>query len=332
MSAASKSTRYATILRDNHTFIQIEELVRSGVAKADAKKLRDAGFSTVGMVLMTPRKELVNIKGLSEGKIENILNHCIEMGGGLLKTGNEIKLEQETNIQYIETGSKSVDQLLGGGVETGIITEVYGEFRTGKTQLCHSLVVSAAVAGKKVAYIDTEGTFRADRIEEIAIARGHDVEYIYDYIVYARAYTHEMQMQILIDIARKMSEGDFQLLIVDSITSLFRVDFQGRGELSERQQKLGAMLSRLMKTAAEFNVAVVMTNQVMADPSGGVMSFGDVKKPIGGHILAHASHCRLYARKGKGENRVIKLIDSPNRPEGEAAYVICEEGIKDGSL
>lgn len=79
----------------------------------------------------------------------------------------------------------------------------------------------------------------------------------------------------------------------------FRNDYTGRGELSERQQVLGKVLSKIMKLAEQFNVAVYMTNQVMADP-GNTMAHVDPKKPIGGHVLAHASTTRLYFRKGKG--------------------------------
>src|SRR3989338_6782190 len=127
-----------------------------------------------------------------------------------------------------------------------------------------------------------------------------------------------MQFNLMTQLAAKMSEDSFALLIIDSVTALFRVDFSGRGELAERQQKLGKYLSRLMKLAEEYNVAVYITNQVCSDPGGASMFVADAKKPIGGHILAHASTTRLYLRKGRGEQRICKIYDSPSLPESEA--------------
>ncbi|TYG55290.1 hypothetical protein ES288_D09G260400v1 [Gossypium darwinii] len=180
----------------------------------------------------------------------------------------------------------------------------------------------------KVAYIDTEGTFRPDRIIPIAERFGMDPAAVLDNIVYARAYTYEHQYNLLLGLAAKMSGEQFRLLIVDSVIALFRVDFTGRGELAERQQKLAQMLSRLTKIAEEFNVAVYMTNQVIADPGGGVF-ISDPKKPAGGHVLAHAATIRLMFRKGKGEQRVCKVFDAPNLPEAEHVFQITPGGIAD---
>ncbi|KAL6007267.1 Meiotic recombination protein dmc1 [Asimina triloba] len=164
---------------------------------------------------------------------------------------------------------------------------------------------------------------RPDRIVPIAERFGMDAAAVLDNIIYARAYTYEHQYNLLLGLAAKMAEEPFRLLIVDSVIALFRVDFSGRGELAERQQKLAQMLSRLIKIAEEFNVAVYITNQVhmidvvIADPGGGVF-ISDPKKPAGGHVLAHAATIRLMFRKGKGEQRVCKVFDAPNLPEAEA--------------
>ncbi|CAE7735421.1 LIM15 [Symbiodinium sp. KB8] len=122
-------------------------------------------------------------------------------------------------------------------------------------------------------------------------------------------------------------ESPIRLLIIDSIIALFRVDFSGRGELSERQQKMGKHMSLLKKIAEEFNIAVLIVNQVQADPGGMLMA--DTRKPVGGHVLAHASTTRLYLRKGKGNVRICKIYDSPNLPEAEAQFAISPEGIQD---
>jgi len=198
------------------------------------------------------------------------------------------------------------------------ITEVYGEFRTGKTQLAHTMCVVSQLpadmggASGKVAYIDTEGTFRPDRIRSIAERFGVDGNMALENILYARAFNSEHQMELINECSMRFAEDkEYRLLIVDSIMALFRVDFSGRGELSERQQKLAQMLSKLVKLAEEYNMAVLLTNQVQSDP-GATMTFvaGGALKPIGGHILSHASATRMFLRKGmlgrRGTHRRVR--------------------------
>jgi len=217
------------------------------------------------------------------------------------------------------------------------ITEAFGEFRTGKTQLSHTLCVTAQLPGEngytggKVMFIDTENTFRPNRLRSIADRFNLDHEAMLGNVVFCRAYTSEQQYEMLDMVSAKFHEeaGVFKLLIVDSIMALFRVDFCGRGELSERQQKLAQMLSKLQKISEEYNVAVFITNQMTADP-GATMSFqADPKKPVGGHILAHASTTRISLRKGRGELRIAKIYDSPDLAESEATYAITNGGIAD---
>ncbi|KAF6733733.1 Meiotic recombination protein DMC1/LIM15-like [Oryzias melastigma] len=211
------------------------------------------------------------------------------------------------------------------------------EFRTGKTQLSHTLCVTAQLPGEegysggKVIFIDTENTFRPDRLRDIADRFNVDHNAVLDNVLYARAYTSEHQMELLDFVAAKFHEegGVFKLLIIDSIMALFRVDFSGRGELAERQQKLAQMLSRLQKISEEYNVAVFVTNQMTADPGAGMTFQADPKKPIGGHILAHASTTRISLRKGRGEMRIAKIFDSPVMPENEATFAISAGGVTD---
>ncbi|XP_068047379.1 meiotic recombination protein DMC1/LIM15 homolog isoform X2 [Anomalospiza imberbis] len=245
--------------------------------------------------------------------------------------------EKRKMVFHISTGSQEFDKLLGGGIESMAITEAFGEFRTGKTQLSHTLCVTAQLPGPngytggKIIFIDTENTFRPDRLRDIADRFNVDHEAVLDNVLYARAYTSEHQMELLDYVAAKFHEeaGIFKLLIIDSIMALFRVDFSGRGELAERQQKLAQMLSRLQKISEEYNVAVFVTNQMTADP-GATMTFqADPKKPIGGHILAHASTTRISLRKGRGELRIAKIYDSPEMPENEATFAITTGGIGD---
>jgi len=285
---------------------------------------------------MRTKKDLCSVKGLSEGKVEKIMEAALKMVNCGFITGTE-SMSKRKEIIRITTGAKALDKLIGGGMETCSITEMFGEFRTGKTQICHTLCVTAQLPIKqgggngKVAYIDTEGTFRPERIVPIAERFGLNPNECLENIIVARAFTHEHQMNLLQLVVAKMSEEPFRLLIVDSVTSLFRVDFSGRGTLSERQQKLGKYMSCLMKVAEEFNVAVVITNQVMSDPSGAAMFVQDSKKPIGGHVIAHASTTRLYLKKGRAEQRVCKVYCSPHLPEAEAIYQITDKGITDAT-
>ncbi|KAJ6689336.1 hypothetical protein OIU85_005711 [Salix viminalis] len=313
---------------EDDLFEAIDKLINQGINAGDVKKLQDAGIYTCNGLMMFTKKNLTGIKGLSEAKVDKICEAAEKIVNYGYITGSDALLKRKSVI-HITTGSQALDELLGGGVETSAITEAFGEFRSGKTQLAHTLCVSTQLpinmhgGNGKVAYIDTEGTFRPDRIVPIAERFGMDPGAVLDNIIYARAYTYEHQYNLLLGLAAKMSEEPFKILIVDSVIALFRVDFTGRGELAERQ-----MLSRMIKIAEEFNVAVFMTNQVIADPGGGVF-ISDPKKPAGGHVLAHAATIRLMFRKGKGEQRVCKVFDAPNLPEAEAIFQITAGGIAD---
>lgn len=318
-------------------FQDIDTLQNHGINVADIKKLKQAGICTVRGVQMTTRKKLCTIKGISEAKMEKIKEAALKIIGESAFLTALQYAEKRKQVFKVSTGSQELDKLLGGGIESMAITEVFGEFRTGKTQLSHTLCVTTQMpgakgySGGKVVFIDTENTFRPDRLRDIADRFNVDHSAVLDNVLYARAYTSEHQYELLDFVAAKFYEepGVFKMLIVDSIMALFRVDFSGRGELADRQQKLAQLLSRLQKIAEEYNVACFVTNQMTADP-GATMSFqADPKKPIGGHILAHASTVRVMLRKGRAENRIAKIYDSPDLPENEATFAISNGGIID---
>jgi meiotic recombination protein DMC1 len=318
-------------------FIDVDQLQSQGINVADLKKLKGAGICTTRGLKMITKKKLCNIKGLSEAKVDKIKEAMMKMSSS---SGFVTALQASMNrraVFKLSTGSQEFDKLLGGGVESMSITECFGEFRTGKTQISHTLCVTTQMPGPngytggKVVYLDTENTFRPDRLRPIADRFNLDQEAVLDNVIYARAYTSEQQMEYLDMIAAKMNEEPnvFKLLIVDSIMALFRVDFSGRGELADRQQHLAQMMSRLQKISEEYNVTVFITNQMTADPGAALSFVADPKKPIGGNILAHASTTRLYLRKGRGETRVAKIYDSPDLPESEATFAITNGGIND---
>uniref|UniRef100_A0A4W6BPV1 Meiotic recombination protein n=1 Tax=Lates calcarifer TaxID=8187 RepID=A0A4W6BPV1_LATCA len=313
-------------------FQDIDLLQKHGINMADIKKLKSVGICTVKGIQMTTRKALCNIKGLSEAKVEKIK----EAAGKMLNVGFQTAFEysaKRKQVFHITTGSQEFDKLLGGGIESMAITEAFGEFRTGKTQLSHTLCVTAQLPGEdgysggKVIFIDTENTFRPDRLRDIADRFNVDHDAVLDNVLYARAYTSDSFLAFSLSVSFLSAPPCCQ--IIDSIMALFRVDFSGRGELAERQQKLAQMLSRLQKISEEYNVAVFVTNQMTADPGAGMTFQADPKKPIGGHILAHASTTRISLRKGRGEMRIAKIFDSPDMPENEATFAISAGGVTD---
>ncbi|PSN32420.1 Meiotic recombination protein DMC1/LIM15 [Blattella germanica] len=253
----------------------------------------------------------------SEAKVDKIKEACAKLETGAFLTALEVS-ERRKQVFRLSTGSKELDKLLGGGIESMAITEAFGEFRTGKTQLSHTLCVSAQMPGEggymggKVIFVDTEHTFRPERLRSISDRFNLHQSAVLDNVLYARAYTSEHQYELLDYVAAKFHEeaGVFKLLIIDSVMALFRVDFSGRGELADRQQKLAQVMSRLQKISEEYNVAVFITNQMTADPGATLTFQADPKKPIGGNILAHASTTRIYLRKGRGETRIAKIYDS----------------------
>jgi len=309
------------------------------LGQAEVDSLREAGYATVDSIYFTPKRQLQQVRGFSEKKIESIK----ESAGKLMRhqtfqRASEHLLDRRAVVK-LSTGSSAVDAILKGGIETGSITEIFGEFRTGKTQLCHTLCVTTQLgvdqggAAAKVLYVDSEGTFRPERLAEILPRWGLDEAQVLNNVVYARAYNSEQQHEILRESCAILANSRFGLVIVDSVTALFRTDYQGRGELADRQMALGRFLRLLQRMADEFGVAVVLTNQVTAEVGG--MSFmpgAPQHKPIGGHVLAHAAQTRLSLRKGAGETRIVKIYDSPSLPEDQATFAIDPTGVIDASL
>lgn len=312
----------------------VSRLESHGISASDVKKLEDAGFFTIESVAFAPKKNLLAIKGISEAKADKIMAEAIKLVPMGFTTATEFHQKRSEIIQ-ITTGSKELDKLLNSGIETGSITEMFGEFRTGKTQLCHTLAVTCqlpidAGGGEgKCLYIDTEGTFRPERLLAVAERYNLNGSDVLDNVAYARAYNSDHQLQLLVQAAAMMSESRYALLVVDSATALYRTDYSGRGELAARQMHLARFLRMLLRLADEFGVAVVITNQVVAQVDGAAMFAADPKKPIGGNIIAHASTTRLYLRKGRGETRICKIYDSPCLPEAEAMFAINADGIGD---
>ncbi|MHA2202402.1 MAG: DNA repair and recombination protein RadA [Candidatus Hodarchaeales archaeon] len=310
-----------------------------GIGPATAKKLQESGFGTLGSLATVSVGELVAVGNLGEATSRKIIQAARDALDFGFTTAEEV-LERRRNMLKVTTGSASLDDLFGGGIESGSMTELYGEFRTGKTQIAHQLCITAQLPREmgglnvddkepiKVVYIDTEGTFRPERILDMSKRwEGDlDIKQVLKNIMHGRAYNSDHQMVLAEKVAKDSQTERIGLLIVDSLISHFRAEYVGRGTLAGRQQKLNQHIHTLLKVAEVSNLAVIVTNQVHSKPD---MFFGDPTAPVGGNIVAHASHTRVYLRKSKGERRIARIADSPLLPENETVFAITSDGITD---
>lgn len=330
-----------------------------GVGPATADKLLESGFdSYLGLAVASP-SEIAEQSGVGDnkaGKIVRAARKEADIGG--FNSGYDVMQERE-EIGKISWRVPEIDKLLNGGCETRSITELYGEFGSGKSQVTHQLSVNVQLPpehgglSKSAIFIDTEDTFRPSRISEMvhglhddelaALFDQYDVqgeptneddiealtEVVLENIHVAKAYNSNHQMMLAekaLELAGEMEETDFPvgLVAIDSLTAHFRAEYVGRGELANRQQKLNKHLHDLGRIGELHNACILVTNQVSSNPDS---FFGDPTQPIGGNILGHKSTFRLYLRKTKGTKRVIKLVDAPNLPDGEGLLQVEGEGL-----
>lgn len=303
-----------------------------GVGPAIAEKLREAGYDDLMAIAVASPADLAEKCELGDKKAADIIEGAKMIADiGNFETGEDI-LERRKSVTKLTTGSKALDELFGGGLETQAISEFFGEFGSSKTQICFQLAVNATLPVERggldsdVVVIDSENTFRPERIVQMANYLGVDPVETLKRIHVARAFNSQHQI-LLVDKAMDLAkERMVKLMIVDSLTSHFRAEYVGRGALAERQQMLNRHMHDLLNFATLNNAVIVVTNQVAAKPDA---FFGDPTRPIGGHIVGHTATFRVYLRKGKAGKRVARLIDSPNMPEGEAVFMVTEDGIKD---
>jgi len=301
-----------------------------GVGPTTVEKLNSVGITDLMGVAVSSPSQLMDVAGIKDVAAKRMIaaaRSSLNMG---FETGADL-LKRRERVKRIHTGSKAFDELVGGGFETGIIFECFGEFGSGKTQLAHLLSVNVQkMEGEEepiAVYIDTENTFRPERIMQFAKGAGLDPEKTLEHIKVARAFNSDHQMLVAEKIEELLKQGlNVKLVVVDSLTAHFRAEFIGRGTLADRQQKLNKHMHVLLRLADRYNLCVYVTNQVMSKPD---TFFGDPTQSIGGHIVAHNSTFRIYLRKGKKGSRVAKLIDSPNMPDGECAFFVEEEGLKE---
>ncbi len=306
-----------------------------GIGPGIAAKLEAAGvYDLMGLAVMSP-PALSDMAGIGEA----VARKAIQAARNMMKLGFIDGVEfakRKESVGYITTGSESLNNLLGGrGIEAAAMTEVFGAFGCGKSQLAFSLAVNVQMPKEKggldgkCVFIDTEGTFVPSRIRQIAEGIGANPEKVLKNILVARAFNADHQILLIDKVSEMIKDGEpIKLLVVDSLTAHFRAEFAGRGQLADRQQKLNKYLHQLTRLAEQHGLAVYVTNQVMANPA---MMFGDPTTHVGGHIVGHAAKYRIYLRRGKQGSRVAKMIDSPNLPDNETSFYVTEKGVRDES-
>lgn len=309
----------------------IEDL--SGVGESIAEKLRESGYGDVMSLAVASPRDVADAADIGENIAAKIVISARKAADiGNFESG-DVLLEKRKEIKKLASGSKSLDDLLGGGVETAAITEFFGEYASGKTQIMHQLAVNTTLPLERggldgeILFIDTENTFRPERIVQMARHIEIDPVEVLKKIHVARAYNSSHQILLVEKAYELMGKYPVKLLIVDSLTAHFRAEYTGRGTLAERQQLLNKHLHDLLRFGDLYNAAIAVTNQVSARPD---VFFGDPTTSIGGNIVGHASTYRIYLRKSKGGKRIARLIDSPHLPEGEAVLMVSEDGISDG--
>ena len=316
--------------------IELEIQDIEGIGPTTAKKLKEAGIVSVMDLAVTSAEELaVEINSSKESAAAFII-----AAQKLLRDSKVLEkefvtadaaLEKRRSMLRCSTGSSALDDLLLGGIETQAVTEFYGEFGSGKSQICHTLCATARQPVEEgglnanTIYIDTEGTFRPERIQEIARSRGYDSSQILKSIAVCKVYNSSHLELIIKNLGKYVDDFKAKLVVIDSVISLHRAEFAGRGTLADRQQRLNTMLHKIIRLAEIYNIAVVITNQVQSSPD---TFFGDPTKAAGGNVLGHASTYRIYLRKS-GENRIAKMIDSPYHPYSDARFTVNERGTDD---
>ncbi len=303
-----------------------------GVGDTTVKKLKDAGIVSIRTLAIYPITKLMDEAGIGEKTAQKIIKAAQDIENMGFKSA-DIIWEKRRQLNRLTTNSSNLDEILAGGIEPGSVTEFYGEYRTGKTQIAHQLCVNVQLPYEEgglegnALYIDTEATFRPERIIQMSEAKDLDYNKTLQNIIVGRAYNSDHQVLLIQEASKIVKEKNIKLIVVDSIIGHFRSEYVGRGTLANRQQILNGHIHDLLRLTEIFDeLAVIFTNQVSSKPD---VFYGNPTVATGGHILAHGATVRIYLRKGKGEQRVAKMIDAPHLAEAEAIFSITEDGIKD---
>lgn len=313
---------------------ELEPGILIGPKETTIEKIKKVGILTVEDLAIQTPSQLAERSGIGKDTAENAIRKALDHISRGYITGKQLHSELAERTR-LTTGSTELDTLLGGGIESETTTEIIGEKGTGKTQICHTLAVLAQLSleegglAGKVAWIDTEDTFRPDRIEQIATALSLDVDAILNGILRWKAITTLDQKRAVEALAKLCHTTDIKLVIVDSMMAHLRSEYLGRGTLAERQHLLNDMLHKLSGLSQTWKLTTVYTNQVMDNPA---IMYGNPIKPVGGHIMGHAATTRVFLRKTVKRGKatyIAKLVKSPYLPDGEALFVVDKYGVRD---
>jgi DNA repair protein RadA len=331
-----ESKTEATELAGTTELLDLEIQDIEGIGPSITKKLREAGILSVMDLAVAGVEDLaVDINSTKDSAASFIM-----AAQKLLRESNilekefitaEAALRKRRSLLRCSTGSGVLDELFLGGIETQAVTEFYGEFGSGKSQICHTLCITAGQPVESggldsgVIYVDTEGTFRPERLEQIARERGVDPLHALKNVAVCKVYNSAHLELIVKNLGKYVDDYKAKLVIIDSIISLHRAEFAGRGTLADRQQRLNSIMHKLLRIAEIYNIALVVTNQVQSAPD---TFFGDPTRPTGGNVIGHASTYRVYLKKS-GENRIARMVDSPYHPYGDVRFTVNEKGVDD---
>jgi DNA repair protein RadA len=326
----------ATELAGTAELLDLEIQDIEGIGPSTTKKLREAGILSVMDLAVAGVEDLaVDINSTKDSAASFIM-----AAQKLLRESNilekefitaEAALRKRRSLLRCSTGSGVLDELFLGGIETQAVTEFYGEFGSGKSQICHTLCITAGQPVESggldsgIIYVDTEGTFRPERLEQIARERGVDPLHALKNVAVCKVYNSAHLELIVKNLGKYVDDYKAKLVIIDSIISLHRAEFAGRGTLADRQQRLNSIMHKLLRIAEIYNIALVVTNQVQSAPD---TFFGDPTRPTGGNVIGHASTYRVYLKKS-GENRIARMVDSPYHPYGDVRFTVNEKGVDD---
>jgi DNA repair protein RadA len=319
---------------DPKTALDLNTIEEIGPATKD--RLEQAGFKSIKDLVVRGPIDVSESTGIEMVKSMYLCNKArirLEDLGIIDKTFiSATKLyDKRKKEERISTGSKNLDDLFEGGIEPKAVTEIYGEYGTGKTQICHTLCILAQQQRKsegkahRALYIDTENTFRPERIVSIALARKLDPDMALENIIVAKAYNSAHQELIIEETGPIIDSNNVKLLVVDSAVAHYRSEFLGRATLSERQQRLNKFMHMLVRISEMYTIAVLATNQIQSSPDA---IFGDAIRPTGGHVVAHTSTYRVFLKRA-GKNRIARMVDSPYHPEREVLFTLNEQGVAD---
>jgi DNA repair protein RadA len=315
--------------KGSNDIITLKEL--PSIGDVTLKKLQNAGITSIRSLAVIPPSKLMEDAGIGEKTALKIIKVAQEIEQMGFKSAQDI-WEKRKGLKKLTSSSQNFDDLLGGGIETGAVTEIFGEYRTGKTQLAHQLCVNVQLPYEQgglegaALYIDSEGTFRPERIIQMAEEKDLDYNKILESITVGRAYNSDHQMLLVKEASKIIEKNNIKLMVIDSIISHFRSEYTGMGTLAPRQQKLNVHIHDLLRLTEIYELAIIFTNQVSARPD---VFYGNPIIHTGGHIIAHGATIRIFLRKGKGEQRIAKVVDAPNLPEQDGVFSITDGGITD---